>query len=111
METQTMNLTTLGKLERLANKIEEQQLARLHKMGITYAGHEASAKVSIKPGKKYTKVDIGSSGAYMVDEEGNIYGIKAYGVIHMGHHYGTLDTIDQYYWGEYRAAKLGGINQ
>jgi len=32
-----------------------------------------------------------------------IYGIKAYGVIHRGHYYGTLDEIDQWYWGDYTA--------
>jgi hypothetical protein len=63
-------------------------------------------KVDIKPGKKYTKVDIGGSGKYMVDlSDGAIYGIKAYGVIHKGHQYGTIDTIDDYFWGDYKAVK------
>lgn len=66
----------------------------------------AYAKVNIKPGKKYTKVDIGGSGKYMVDlSDGAIYGIKAYGVIHKGHQYGTLDTIDDWFWGDYKAVK------
>lgn len=66
----------------------------------------AYGKVNIKPGKKYTKVDIGGSGKYMVDlSDGAIYGIKAYGVIHKGHQYGTLDTVDQYDWGGYKAVK------
>ena len=47
------------------------------------------------------KVDVGNSGKYMVDAEGNIFGIKAYGVIHRGHSYGTLDTIEDYNWGGY----------
>ena len=64
-------------------------------------------KVIIKPGKKYTKVDIGGSGKYMVDlSDGAIYGIKAYGVIHKGHQYGTLDTIDEWFWGDYKAVKI-----
>jgi hypothetical protein len=61
------------------------------------------------PGPKYTKIDICTpqqSGRYMVvNDTGDIYGIKAYGVIHKGHYYGTLDTVDQYYWGSYRAIK------
>lgn len=66
----------------------------------------AYARINIKPGKKYTKVDIGGSGKYMVDlSDGAIYGIKAYGVIHKGHQYGTLDTIDQWFWGGYTAVK------
>lgn len=61
--------------------------------------------VKIVPGKKYVKVDVGRSGKYMVDEDGNIWGIKAYGVIHRGHQYGTLDTIHDWYWGGYAAER------
>ena len=61
----------------------------------------------IKEGKKYIKVNIGTSGRFMIDQEGNIFGIKAYNVIHKGHHYGTLDTIDQYNWGDYYPIKKG----
>ena len=60
------------------------------------------ATTHIKPGKKYTKVDVGRSGAFMiVNETGEIFGIKAYGVIHRGHAYGTLETVDNWYWGEF----------
>ena len=56
-----------------------------------------SAKVNIRPGRKYTKVDVGRSGMYMVViATGEIFGIKAYGVIHKGKRYGTLDTIDDH---------------
>ena len=34
---------------------------------------------------------------------GDIWGIKGYGVVHKGHHYGTLDTVDAYFWGGYVA--------
>lgn len=57
--------------------------------------------VHIHPGRKYTKVDVGHSGAYMIDADGNIFGIKAYGHIHRGHQYGTLDTVNEWYWGDY----------
>ena len=60
--------------------------------------------VSVKPGRTYTRVDVGGSGKYMVvDATGEIFGIKAYGVIHRGHAYGTLDTIDAWDWSGYRA--------
>ena len=62
--------------------------------------------VTVKPGRKYTKIDVGYSGKYMVvNETGEIYGIKAYGVIHKGHYYGTLDTINEWNWGGYTAYK------
>lgn len=63
-------------------------------------------KVQVTKGKKYTKVDVGGSGKYMVEHEtGAIYGIKAYGVIHKGHYYGTVDTIDDYDWSGYTGVK------
>ena len=67
---------------------------------------EHEARVSIRPGKKYAKVDVGSSGKYMVViATGEIFGIRAYGVIHKGKKYGNLDTIRNYYWGEYTPIK------
>ena len=70
----------------------------------------ASLVVKTSQGPKYTKVDVGTgphlSGKYMVvNATGEIYGIKAYGVIHRGHAYGTLDTIDQWDWSGYVAVR------
>ena len=96
--------TTESKLARLAQLIEEQTRASLVARNL-WSGSERDVKVTIKPGAKYTKVDRGTSGKYMVDGDGNIWGIKAYGVIHRGHQYGTLDTINQYNWGGYVATK------
>ena len=45
-------------------------------------------------------------GAYMIDSAGNIFGIKGYGVIHRSHCYGTLDTINEFFWGNYHPVKL-----
>lgn len=67
----------------------------------------AGIKAVVIPGRKYTKIDVcypQQSGRYMVvNETGEIFGIKAYGVINKGHRFGTLDTIDKYYWGGYSA--------
>ena len=85
---------------------ETRQLRVAEFAGATPEYLNAYSKVTIKPGNKYTKVDVGSSGKYMVDlSDGAIYGIKAYGVIHKGHQYGTLDTIDDWFWGDYKAVK------
>jgi hypothetical protein len=94
------------KIKQFAELLEKQQIERLKKDNLGCEANIINVKVSIKEGKKYTKVNIGHSGRYMVDREGNIFGIKAYGVIHHGHYYGTLDTINQYYWGDYRAYKI-----
>jgi len=99
------------KIKAFAELIEKEQRAKYEKF-FTVTDPEAresliknSSEVKVIPGKKYTKVDVGNSGKYMVDDEGNIWGIKGYGVIHRGHHYGTLDTINDYYWGEYVACR------
>ena len=94
------------KIQEFAELLEKQQIERLRKDGLGCEANILNVKVSIKEGKKYTEVDTGSSGKYMIDAEGNIFGIKAYGVIHKGHHFGTLDTVNDYYWGDYDAYKI-----
>lgn len=98
-------MRTIEKIKIFAELVEREQIERLKKDGLGCDANILNARTSIKEGKKYVKVDVGSSGKYMIDEQGNIFGIKAYGVIHRGHHFGTLDTINAYYWGNYRAYK------
>ena len=94
------------KLEAFRALVEVHQAERHKAQGFT--SFEPPA-VTVKPGRKYIKVDVGSSGKYMVEPMGNgdghIWGIKAYGVIHRGHYYGELSTIDKWFWGEYAAIK------
>lgn len=89
--------------------LEQQQKAAFER---SYPGallelrRDNACTVSVKPGKKFTKVDIGSSGRYIVDNTtGEIFGIKAYGVIHRGRRYGTLDTIHDWDWSDYYAQR------
>ncbi len=91
------------KLAALAKMIHDQTIERL---GPNAYNPEHYARVTVKPGTKYARVDVGDSGKYMVDQAGNIWGIKGYGQVHKGHWYGTLDTIGSYYWGEYTARKI-----
>jgi hypothetical protein len=98
-----------AKLETFRQLFESQQMARLREMGLGCESNVLNARVTVKPGKKYTKVNIGNSGRFMVEvSTGNIFGIKAYGQIHRGHFYGTLDTINEYYWGNYYPQKIIG---
>ena len=99
------NQEYIEKIEQLAKLIEYQQIERLKKEKLGCPGNLHNCKVYIRPGKKYTKIDVGYSGKYMIDDAGIIYGIKSYGVIHRGHIYGTLDTVIDFYWGGYRAIK------
>lgn len=71
---------------------------------------EDTCTITIKLGRKFACVDIGKSnrgGRYMVDRStGEIFGIKAYGVVHRGHRFGTLDTISEWDWRGYRARPI-----
>ena len=93
-------------IKEFAVKLEREQKERLQQDRLNCQANLDNCKVTIKEGNKYTKVDVGSSGKYMIDKEGNIFGIKGYGVIHRGYHFGTLDTINEYNWGNYRAYKV-----
>lgn len=95
------------KLKALCDKITKEGQEHLTKNGLACQCNLDNAMAHYHIGKKYARVDIGTSGRYMIDQEGNIYGIKSYGVIHKGHQYGTLDTINDYNWGDYKAYKLG----
>ena len=100
-------MTQQEKFQCLADLITAQHQAQLHAQCLDCEANLMNAIATIQPGRKYTKIDIGSSGRYMIENETErIYGIKAYGVIHRGHYFGTLDTIDQYQWGGYYAGKL-----
>uniref|UniRef100_A0A6H2A5Q4 Uncharacterized protein n=1 Tax=viral metagenome TaxID=1070528 RepID=A0A6H2A5Q4_9ZZZZ len=92
-------------IQEFANLVSEQQKLAYAKRGNTFDPEKYCA-TRVIPGKKYTKVDVGSSGKFMIDSDGNIFGIKGYGVIHRGHHYGTLNTVNQYFWGEYHPIKI-----
>lgn len=86
MQTEVMSdLTYTEQLEVFALLLRDQTKERLEKNSMNKDGcNEPTTRVVL--GKKYAKVDIGPngqySGRYMVDKSGNIYGVKAYGVIH-----------------------------
>lgn len=91
-------------VDEFAQVLLTQQKARLAAL---YTQEQADWEtVRVVPGPKCTKVDIGPAhnmgGKFMIENAtGVIYGIKGYGKVHKGHMYGTLETVDQWYWGEY----------
>ena len=86
------------KIEKLAKIIENQQIQVLKERN----SYCEAKKVKIVSGRKYTKIDVGNSGFIMIENSsGNIFGIKAYGVVHKGLSYGNLDTINNYFWGNF----------
>ena len=98
----------IEKLESFRAHLEAERLRGLIAQGYTPEHHPHACRV--KMGHKYANVDtdgpITWSGRYMVDLATNeIFGIKGYGVIHRGHRFGTLDTINEWDWSGYRAVR------
>ena len=91
---------TPARLERFRHLVGQDQIKGLLRKGYRLEFHNVVCK--IKMGRKYANVDVGDSGKYMVElDTSRIYGIKGYGVIHRGHYFGTLDTIEAYDWSGY----------
>ena len=96
----------LAKLQLLCDEITNQSREYLTIRNLGCEANLLNAKATYKIKKKYTYINVGSSGKYLINDDGEIYGIKAYGVINKGHFYGTLDTIKDFYWGDYTAKKI-----
>ena len=79
-------------IEEFAKEVERQGKVGLMKNKLDCEANWKNAETHIHKGRKWTRVDVGYSGRYMIDQAGRIFGIKAYGVPHLGHHYGTLDN-------------------
>ena len=93
-------------LNEFAQLITKEQQEDLRRSNLACEANMTNAIASVKLGQKYAKVDIGSSGRYMIEmSTGRIYGIKGYGVVHRGYYFGTLDTINEYHWGRYYAGR------
>ena len=89
--------------QELADRITEGEQSSLRRANLSCEVNMVNAIARVKPGRKWTKIDVGYSGRYMIDPDGNIYGIKAYGVPHYGHQYGTLDNPSaELFAGRYR---------
>ena len=90
------------RIDAFAARLECEQRVRLAREAprlLDFPGYRSSVQL----GAKYTRVDF-EGGRYMVvNATGEIFGIKAYGVIHRGHAYGTLDTLDAWDWSGYTA--------
>jgi len=95
------------KIAQFARLVEEQQIARLKADGLACETNLRNAKVSTRAGRKFDNILIGGSSRFMVElSSGNIFGTKAYGVVHKGHFYGTLDTTAQWNWGDYYPQRM-----
>jgi hypothetical protein len=101
---------TAEKLEAFRALLEADQLRGLIDRRVDCEANRTNSRCKVEIGAKYARVDVGYSGKYMVPlDTGEIFGIKAYGVIHRGHRYGTLDTIAEFDWSGYTAKRLQGV--
>jgi hypothetical protein len=97
-------------IDEFARLMQDQVRAELKRRFPDSPRMHDSEITQVRPGKVYTKVDVGAphnmSGRYMIENAtGIIYGIKGYGKVHKGHRYGTLDTAGEWFWGGYRAER------
>lgn len=103
-------MTEQEKLKAFAELVAKEQLEKTTKQFGSHSLNNQYCNTRIVIGRKYTKIDVGSdktqwSGKFMIESDGNIFGIKGYGVIHRGHHYGTLNTTNEWNWGDYYPSK------
>ena len=99
------------KLESFRQLVQAEQERGIIEQGYALSVHPH--QVRVKMGRKYANIDLSGPswiGKYMVDlATGDIFGIKGYGVIHRGHHYGTLDTINDWNWSGYQAFRKAKV--
>ena len=79
-------------LQEFADKVTQTGQESLRKAGMGCEANLRNAIARVKQGRKWAYVDVGCSGKYMVNPQGEIYGIKGYGVPHLGHYFGTLEN-------------------
>jgi hypothetical protein len=77
-------------IQEIAQRITEAEKASLIRADLACEANIQNTETHIHQGRKWTRLDVGQSGRYMINQEGQIYGIKAYGVPHLGHPFGTL---------------------
>lgn len=84
----------MTKIETLAKLVETNEINSLVSRQSDCEANRRNARTRIVPGRKYTKIDVGTSGRFMVENETEkVFGIKAYGQINRGHYYGTIDGL------------------
>lgn len=79
-------------IEEFAKRVQEGEQASLRRVGMACEVNLANCVTEVKPGRKWTKVNVGHSGKFMIDLTGRIYGVKAYGVPNLRRYFGTLDN-------------------
>jgi hypothetical protein len=70
---------------------------------------EKYSRVELQPGKKYIRVVLDTSSRYFIEKEtGNIYGSAGWRSPNFKRQYGTLNTVNDWYWGDFYAENKTG---
>ena len=99
-----MTPDNMKKIEALASLVKGQTRAVRQQQ---YPDWLREIETYIRPGRRYTKIDRGEPGHevgfLMIDHDTlEIFEIKGYGVPNKKKRCGTLDTIMNWYWGNYK---------
>ena len=75
----------------LKKAVQNNEIRYFYRMGWASQVGPGGTDATLRDGKKYVKLDVGSSGRFMIEKSTDlVFGIKAYGVIHRGHRFGTV---------------------
>jgi len=77
-------------IKQFAKRVQEGEQASLRKAGMACKVNLDNCITEIKSGRKWTKINVGRAGKFMINPDGYIFGVKAYGVPNLRHCYGTL---------------------
>lgn len=90
------------KLAAFAQLVQAESISRSSKDGLTHTANAEYHKIGIYPGSKFTRISIGGGMRYCVrNEDGAIFAAKGTKGPNFNQFFGTLDTINQFYWGGY----------
>jgi hypothetical protein len=109
-----MNKNTVGLFEQLAalcSKITFDTRFRLNSTGLSCKANMENAKAEYTIGRTYAKIMQGDSVRYFVRlNDGMIFASKSWQAANFNRSYGTLDTIDQFDWGNYNPVAYDGTD-
>ena len=92
-------------------RLEKETIERLHADYLACPANIENARVTVKPGRKYAKVIVGSGVRYFISlTTGNIYASAGRNAPNRNRFFGTLWTVDDFNWGEYEARAKPGTN-
>ena len=100
----------LAKIQALADLITVEQVERLKLQEMDCWANIHHAKTTIaRDGRRYVGIAVGTGMRYFVDKTtGLIHPSASWKTPNLKRSFGTLDSINDFYWGEYEAVAKPG---